>query len=244
MPTYKIFFRHIFNLSFAFIILSSCKKEKEENLTAIETGFVIDIDGNKYATVKIGNKWWMAENLKVKKFRNGKSIQQIFDPSKWNVNQPAFCLFQNSDKASGLLYNGYTICDTSNLAPEGWHVATEQDWKDLEAQQGMPGTEIEKLNWRGSSEGDMLKVAAPFDWTRFGSVWGNNKSGFNALSGGCILSNGHWSNPGLNATGFWWSSTQTSEGKLWFRHLDYKKSGIFRFYESKNYGMSVRCVKD
>jgi hypothetical protein len=26
--------------------------------------------------------------------------------------------------------------------------------------------------------------------------------------------------------------------------LDYKKAGVFRFYVDKNYGMSVRCVKD
>lgn len=239
----KFIFRAVLMI-LAFFFFSSCKKENLEDDIKIEKGTLKDIDGNIYATVKIGNKWWMAENLKVKRFRNGNAIIKITDPVKWNIQQPAFCQYDNSDKAPGLLYNGYAITDTTNLAPEGWHIATDQDWKDLESYLGMNVSDIEKLNWRGSREGDMLKIQAPSDWIKYGDVWGNNKSGFSAISGGCILPNGKWSNPGLNSTGYWWTSTSNSQENLWFRHLDYKKSNIFRFYESKGYGMSVRCVRN
>ena len=44
-----------------------------------ETGTMPDIDGNTYQTIKIGDQWWMAENLKVTHYRNGWKISGISD---------------------------------------------------------------------------------------------------------------------------------------------------------------------
>src|SRR5262245_6862431 len=60
--------------------ISSCD-EDEDTKPAIETGTMTDIENNVYKTVKIGNKWWMAENLKVRKFRNGVAIPLIENDS-------------------------------------------------------------------------------------------------------------------------------------------------------------------
>jgi membrane protein implicated in regulation of membrane protease activity len=55
---------------------SSCKNV-EPNTTFNpdgKTGMVKDIEGNAYAIIKIGDQWWMAENLKTTQYRNGTPI--------------------------------------------------------------------------------------------------------------------------------------------------------------------------
>ena len=89
-----------------------------------------------------------------------------------------------------------------------------------------------------------LKEKGTVSWTRFEDVWGTNESGFTAKAGGCRMPTGIWGTPGLFATGFWWSSTEKQDGKLWYRHLDYKRSDVFRQYGNSNYGFSVRCIKE
>ncbi len=227
-------------------VFTSCVKDNDnEPVPTNLTSTVTDVDNNIYKTVKIGNSWWMAENLKVTKYRNGNSITQAQDLTNWNSSLEAYCLFDNNSTSPGLLYNWGAVNNSNGLAPEGWHVATEQDWKNLEKELGMSEENLDKLNWREEGRcGDKLKIEAPKGWSSYGSLWPDNSSGFTALAGGCRLYNGQWSNPGLFATGFWWSSTENDFNSAWFRQLDYKKSGIFRFYVQKTYGMSIRCVKD
>jgi hypothetical protein len=50
-------------------------------------GTVVDIDGNMYQSVKIGDQWWMAENLKVTHYRNGEPILAVLDPN-WLLSYP------------------------------------------------------------------------------------------------------------------------------------------------------------
>jgi uncharacterized protein (TIGR02145 family) len=230
------------------LVCVSCEDDKITPEPENETGVVVDIENHSYKTVKIGDAWWMAENLKVTTYRNGNPINQSQSTSSWNTGLEAYCLYDDNQSAPGLLYNKAAVSSPNGLAPEGWHVATEQDWQNLERELGMSNENIDKLNWRDEGScGEKLKIQAPAGWSRFGTLWPSNSSGFTALAGGCRLGNGTWSNPGLFSTGFWWSSSYLGNGfsnTSYFRQLDYKKAGIFRFYVDKNYGMSVRCVKD
>ena len=223
----------------------SCKKDENTDAMML-TGTMTDIDGNVYQTVKIGDDWWMAENLAVTKFRDGSSIEIIQnDAALWTKGNPGACRFENNAEAPGLLYNWFAVNHPSKLAPKGWHIATEQEWQRLERHLGMNVDEIEKYNWRRSGScGDKLKIKGPTGWYQVKNVWGTNESGFSALAGACRLWNGNWAQPGLRYSGFWWSSSETDYTNAYFRNLDYKESGIFRFYADKRYGMSVRCVKD
>jgi len=238
-------------IAIASLFSSSCKK-KEETPAAPETSTVTDIDNNTYKTVKIGNQWWMAENLKTKTYRNGRPITQVTinDPdSTWaTITTGAYCSYfydNTNEKTYGLLYNWYAVNDTGNIAPAGWHVPSDDEWKTLEKYLGMSDANANAVNWRGTDEGDKLKIAAPLGWTTYGTVWATNESGFTALGSCCRLFNGTWGDPGTFATGFWWATTtHPSNNQAWYRYLDYKNSNVFRYYGSKNYGMSIRCVKD
>lgn len=245
-------------ISLIFIVLiNACKKETA--VIPVEKGTLTDIDGNVYKTVKIGAQWWMAENLKVKKYRNGDTLISLID-NRGNIdtakldtiNTGAYYIYDSRDTTSpnfnsklfGYLYNWYAIGDPRNLAPAGWHVPSDNEWKDLEMYLGMSKSDADEVNFRGTNEGNKLKKNAGWNlaYNQY-EVWGTNESGFSAMGGGAIMDNKIWGNPGTYLTGFWWTNSE-KDNEAWYRYLDYNKSNVFRFYGPKYYCFSIRCVKD
>ncbi|MHC1708749.1 MAG: fibrobacter succinogenes major paralogous domain-containing protein [Bacteroidales bacterium] len=228
------------------MLFQSCEK-KQTDEPIVESGNVTDIEGNIYKTVKIGDQWWMAENLNVTKYLDGTSLvpsASLSDSVIWR-SQGSYCRYDNNPNAPGLLYNWLAISNPAKLAPEGWHIPTDADWKILEMYLGMDYLTTDSMNWRGDEQGDKLKMHGTKYWVYYESVWGTNITGFSAMAGGCRTFNNNWSSPyGLNYMGFWWTSTSADENTAWYRHLDYKKTGIFRYYGPITNGFSVRCVKD
>ena len=235
------------------LFTSACKKpsvkEEEEEL---ETSTVTDADGNVYKTVKIGNQWWMAENLKTTKYRDGTSITFYNGGVSWEKDTIGLYSIYKDNLIPGLLYTWYAISNSSNIAPEGWHVPTDNDWKELERHLGMSEEEINKTGWRGTNEGDKLKIYKGPDisgtstikyWISFDDVFPTNESGFQAIASGYRFYTGSWDGALLNQTAFFWSST-LHEKEVWYRYLDYKKSNIFRYHGTKAYGYGVRCIKN
>ncbi len=221
---------------------SSCEEDKEVVKPANETGTMTDIEGNVYKTVKIGNQWWMAENLKVTKYKNGVLVTDGQNFSGWGNGAEAFCIYDNS--TVGNLYNFYAVNNSNGLAPEGWHMPTDEEWKELEKTLGMMQSEADKSGWRGTDQAEKMKIEELKGWERYADLWPLNTSGFSATAGGCRLYDDTWGSPGLFSVGFWWTINENSTEDAWYRHLDYKKNNVFRYYGNKNYGFSVRCVKD
>lgn len=226
----------------AFVSLPSCKKKVEE--TPIKTGTVTDVDGNVYKTVLLDGKWWMAENLKVSRFNDGTALNYIpifsADTSWSNATSPSFTFL--NDSVYGCLYNQAAVQSIKKLAPDGWHVATDEDWKDLELFLGMANEEVEALAWRGSDEAEDLLPAYSEGWPTNSVPFGNDKYQMRVLPAGCKLFNGISS---INANmAFFWTSTAKGTEEACYRYFDAKKKTIFRQYAHEQYGMSVRCVKD
>lgn len=178
-----------------------------------------DIDGNVYNTVTIGTQTWMKENLKVTKFNNGTSLPMVVDHPTWmGLTTPAYCWYNDDYNAYGVeygaLYNGYAI-NSGNLAPAGWHVATEADWDVLS-------------NYLGgnSVSGGKLKEV-----------------GFTALGGG--YRSASLSSYTFNKeTGLWWTSTSISATQNTTRAIYYDINDLQPGQYPWATGCAVRCVKD
>jgi uncharacterized protein (TIGR02145 family) len=204
-----------------------------------------DIDGNVYQTVTIGTQVWTVENLKVTHYRNGDAIPNITDNATWSgLTTGAYCEYNNDINnvaTYGRLYNWYTVADDRNIAPTGWHVPTDAEWKQLEVYLGMSQAEADATNWRGD-EGGKLKESGTTHWTS-PNTGATNESGFSGLPGGCRYPNGDYYDVGIDA--YIWSSTEHNGGSAWCRTLHNSNLGVNRFdYGSLRYGFSVRCVKD
>jgi len=234
-----------------FFMQASCKPKQVDPVSKNETGTLTDREGNVYATVKIGDQWWMAEDLRVKTYLNGDSILYHPTSGDWLKDTAAYCKFSTSGDF-GFLYNWFAASDSRKIAPEGWHVPSDEEWKILEMNLGMARISADSISWRGTTQGTKLKIAqsANANSTKFWEIvvpakytnWPTNESGFTALPAGCRIFNGTFG-LGPKYTGFWWSST-LNNNDAWYRYLDYQKTNVFRFYADKRHGFSVRCVKD
>jgi uncharacterized protein (TIGR02145 family) len=195
---------------------------------------VTDIDGNVYQTVTIGSQVWMAENLKVTRYRNGDSIPNVTDSISWSVlSTGAYCNYGNDINnvaVYGRLYNWYAGDDSRNIAPEGWHVPTDAEWDTLVNYLGGFSFAGEKMKEMGTNHWDGLNTGA------------TNESGFSALPGGCRDYYGYYVYVGYYAN--FWSSTEDGSLSAWNRYLFYIYPGAYRGSSSMRIGFSVRCVKD
>jgi len=199
-----------------------------------ECGVVIDIDGNVYQTVKIGDQCWMAENLKVTRYRNGDPIYHILDPGQWEIlTIGAYCEFDNNPvnvAEYGRLYNWYAVDDSRGLAPAGWHMPTDAEWQAL----------VDYLGGDGSAGGKM-KETGTAHWNT-PNIGATNESGFTALPGGYRGTGGFYYNMGFHA--YFWSSTEETGSHAWLRLLSYLYAAAVRGDDYKQFGYSIRCVRD
>ncbi len=210
---------------------------------------VTDIDDNVYQVIKIGDQYWMAENLKVTHYRNGNPITNLTSSNDWtNTNNEAYCVYNNNSSNAdtyGNLYNWYAVDNSRGLPPEGWHVPSDEEIKQLEMYIGMSESEANSIEWRGTNEGS--KLADRDDLWSNGSLETDadfGDSGFSFLPGGYRSSNVYGSYYDINNKGCFWSSTDGSSDTAWSRGLNHSNSKVGRIDYNKNNGFSVRCIRD
>jgi uncharacterized protein (TIGR02145 family) len=228
-------------------------------LEKIQTGTVTDIDGNIYRTVKIGDQWWMAENLRTTKFNDGMPLTLVTDNNGWSNSTnitydphgngvyegtSAYCWYNNDpayDYPYGKLYN-YQAVSTGKLCPTGWHVPSISEWVILKIPIGYnhacsPDTVI-------ISGADLMETGTAH-WNN-PHITGTNETGFTALPGGYRNSNGAYTD--ITVRGQYWTSSFYGNltHPLFYpipEGCSYGNTPSTQL-QSVNAGLSVRCIKD
>lgn len=215
------------------VAFSGCNQNDDPE-PLVET--VTDIDGNVYRTVTIGDQVWMAENLRVTRYRNGDPISQINNDQYWSISTEGSFCSPSGDLQSvseyGRLYNGYAITDSRGLAPEGWHVPTDTEWSTL----------VDIAGGETEAGGNLKEIG--FDHWLSPNTDATDELGFGALPAGIRLPAGDFS--GMGNYGCFWSSSFAGSGSnlFWVRCMWNNHDNVDRRDDNIAFGFSIRCVKD
>jgi uncharacterized protein (TIGR02145 family) len=188
---------------------------KAQDIKTEESGSFEDIrDLQTYKWVRIGSQIWMSQNL------------------NFAVDKGPYCY--DSDTSNCKIYGRlYDWSVAQKICPAGWHLPSHQEWKKvsdfLDDQVGEKMKEIGDAHWNG-----------PDAVVR-------GESGFNAIAAGCksIDPSGRTHFNGVRDFAYFWSSTTaTPASKAWCRYISSTDDILHPFENWKEWGYSVRCVKD
>jgi uncharacterized protein (TIGR02145 family) len=200
-------------------------------------GSMTDQQGNVYKTIIIGTQEWMAENLKTSIYRNGESIVTNLTDSEWqntiNTQIGAWAFYNNDsqyDCPYGKLYNWYSVTDPRNVCPTGWHVPTDGEWATLKNYLG-----------EDSIAGGKMKSTG-FQYWMSPNQEAANESGFSGLPGGNRFYLGTYI--AIGVAGYWWSSSEADTSSAWDNSISYVNGIAYQSNSFKQFGFSVRCLRD
>ncbi|MCQ2096842.1 MAG: hypothetical protein MJY87_02730 [Fibrobacter sp.] len=191
-------------------------------------------DGRVYKTVQIGEQRWMAENLRF-------DVKGSFCYDNKDYNCQTYGRLYTWAAARMLVdfYNNTSIKKIKKInkihdvCPMGWHIPSNKDWKTLKAFVGK----------KGISDGVGISLKSEEMWDRELRVpSGKDEFGFNAIPAGERYFIGEYMDLGSSAQ--FWASNEYDASGAYFWRLSYDTRTFDRVFESKENGVSVRCVED
>lgn len=186
------------------------------------TGELFDVrDGQRYETVEIGAQNWMAENLN-------------YDAGEGSWAYDSSISDNPSYEAQGMYYNWETACE---VCPDGWHLPSEDEYKEL----------VAFLGGRPFA-GAKLKEYGTYHWNPLASgesSGATNSSGFTAIPNGYYNSTNN-TFTSVGETADFQTSTEVEHNTplAYNLHLYNSLPYADMSLNSKEIGVSVRCVKD
>lgn len=186
---------------------------------------IIDIDGNAYETMEIGDQIWMKENLKTEHYADGSDIPDVkVYENKEENNETYGCLYTWDAAMKNSTQEG-----AQGICPDGWHIPSDLEWDILSDYLG--GNEVAS---------GKLKESGIEHW-KAPNADATNESGFTALPGG---EHDDVEFRLLGEYAVMWSSTETSSLKAKYRYMAYDDGVFYPYNYFKSFYYSVRCIKN
>lgn len=189
---------------------------KEEKIKKKNNTYTItdSRDDKEYKIVKIGTQDWFAENLS---FKTENSL-----------------VYNKNEVYSERIGRLYYFDDALNACPDGWHLPSDEEWKELEIELGMINN-VDGKGWRGTHPGQGLLLKK------------GGGSNFDAVYSG--YAEKQFNQPFFSSKAtkvFFWTSSENIDHtkRAWARQLEYRASIKRSDFYKTNFGFSVRCVKD
>ena len=215
---------------------------------------VTDIDGNEYKTVKLGSQVWMAENLRTTRYADGTPIPLGTEASFTT----AYRYYPNNNRANvskyGYLYNWPAVMNGSlsssanpsgvqGICPDGWHVPSDAEWTELTNYVSSQS----QYECGGDEDYIAKALASETGWnssTSTNCAVGNNPSANNATGFSARPAGNYNGGYNFGSYAYFWGATQSSSNNAYGRGLNYYSAYVDRYNTYKNYGYSVRCIRD
>jgi uncharacterized protein (TIGR02145 family) len=216
----------------------------------------VSYDGVTYNTVQIGQQCWMKENLRNTHYADGTSI-----PSGGSNTSETMGYYYNYSSSSiplaqrGYLYNWPAVMHGASsssanpsgvqgICPDGWHVPSDAEWTTL--------TNYVKSQSQYVCGSDNTYIAKALASTEGWSTSSNNcavgnDQSSNNVTGFTVVPAGYCNGSSFNYAGndaYFWSSTQDGSNYAYYRSLGYSLARVYRGNYNKDYGRSVRCLRD
>ena len=199
-------------------------------------------DGQTYKIVKIGEKWWMAENLNYF-YRAGTAWSYYYKNDStyrhkygvhysWAAAMDSAGVFSEDGKGCGFRVNCSPKYPVQGVCPEGWHLPDTTEWQALIKEAG--GDSLAKIKLKSTSGWEGYKVE------------GTDDLGFTALPAGRGEGEA-WIGEGSLA--YFWTSTYFEESYFSFEEetaycisLNFSADERIMDHWGKYMRLSVRCV--
>jgi len=223
----------------------------------------IDPDNKSYKIVKIGDQWWMAENLAWLPFVSYPVSGSYTDPfyyvldyrgidiseAKATPNYSTYGVLYNWPAAmNGKASSNQVPSGVQGACPSGWHLPSKAEWEILENYMIANGYNFDGTTTENKIAKSLAATIIFQNWEQYppgvvsNDISLNNKSGFNGLPGGYRTSNGTFNGPG--GDGYWWSSTEYFSKDAYIRYLDGYSIKLLERKPYKKDGYSVRCIRN